>query len=98
MPGSARPSSPSVGQALRERRGHHGWTLADVAERTGISKSTLSKIENDLISPSYQSILQLCAGLGIEIGDLMSGADKGSEKTRVLTGRRSISHGNTGLT
>ena len=67
MPGSAGPaSSPSVGQALRERRGHHGWILADVAERTGISKSTLSKIENDLISPSYQSILQLCAGLGIE--------------------------------
>jgi transcriptional regulator with XRE-family HTH domain len=93
-----RQSSPSVGQALRDRRGHHGWTLADVAERTGISKSTLSKIENDLISPSYQSILQLCAGLGIEIGDLMSGADQMHSDTRPVTGRRSISHAHAGLT
>ncbi len=93
-----RRSSPSIGQALRERRGHHGWTLADVATKTGISKSTLSKIENDLISPSYQSILQLCAGLGIEIGDLMSGSDETKEDTRRLTGRRSISHSHAGLT
>src|ERR1700722_16603492 len=91
-------SSPSIGQALRERRGHHGWTLADVAERTGISKSTLSKIENDLISPSYQSILQLCAGLGIEIGDLVSGAGQTRGDSRPLTGRRSISHAHAGLT
>jgi transcriptional regulator with XRE-family HTH domain len=91
-------SIPSVGQALRERRGHHGWTLADVAARTGITKSTLSKIENDLISPSYQSILQLCAGLGVEIGDLISGADRGRDGTRPLTGRRSISRAHSGLT
>jgi transcriptional regulator with XRE-family HTH domain len=91
-------SSPSIGQALRERRGHHGWTLADVAARTGISKSTLSKIENDLISPSYQSILQLCAGLGVEIGDLMSGTDQARDGARPLTGRRSISHAHAGLT
>jgi len=89
---------PSIGHALRERRAHHGWTLADVAEKTGISKSTLSKIENDLISPSYQSILQLCAGLGIEIGDLMSGAYTTRDNTRPLTARRSISHAHAGLT
>jgi len=98
MPPSSRPPSPSIGQALRERRGHHGWTLADVAEKTGISKSTLSKIENDLISPSYQSILQLCAGLGIEIGDLMSSSEETKNDSRRLTGRRSISYAHSGLT
>jgi transcriptional regulator with XRE-family HTH domain len=90
-------STPSIGEALRERRGYHGWTLSDVAAKTGISKSTLSKIENDLISPSYQSILQLCAGLGIEIGDLVAGSNSKGEDLRKLTGRRSISHGETGL-
>ncbi len=89
--------TPSIGEALRERRGYHGWTLADVATRTGIPKSTLSKIENDLISPSYQSILQLCAGLGIEIGDLVSGSNAKGGDLRRLTGRRSVSHGNSGL-
>lgn len=90
-------STPSIGEALRERRGYHGWTLADVAAKTGISKSTLSKIENDLISPSYQSILQLCAGLGIEIGDLVSNSTEKSGGLRPLTGRRSVSHGAAGL-
>ncbi len=90
-------STPSIGEALRERRGYHGWTLSDVAAKTGISKSTLSKIENDLISPSYQSILQLCAGLGIEIGDLVSGSNSKGEDLRRLTGRRSVSHGEAGL-
>jgi transcriptional regulator with XRE-family HTH domain len=90
-------SSTSIGLALRERRAYHRWTLADVAERTGISKSTLSKIENDQISPSYQSILQLCAGLGIEIGDLMSGNATQDDDPKV-TGRRNISYANSGLT
>lgn len=89
---------PTIGQALRERRAYHGWTLADVSEKTGISKSTLSKIENDLISPSYQSILQLCAGLGIEIGDLIAGSKRNSEELKRLSGRRSISYRQSGLT
>ena len=91
-------AGPSIGQALRERRGHHGWTLADVAQKTGVSKSTLSKIENDLISPSYQTILQLCAGLGIEISDLMMGPRDQPEEARRVYGRRSISHQQAGLT
>jgi transcriptional regulator with XRE-family HTH domain len=89
---------PSIGEALRERRSYHGWTLADVSAKTGISKSTLSKIENDLISPSYQSILQLCAGLGIEIGDLVSASPNKTEDIKRLSGRRSISHRQSGLT
>ena len=95
----AMKGTPSIGQGLKDRRAHHGWTLADVSQKTGISKSTLSKIENDLISPSYQTILQLCAGLGIEIGDLVAGSSATpSDESRRLTGRRSISHGHAGLT
>ncbi|MDR1826941.1 MAG: XRE family transcriptional regulator [Methylobacteriaceae bacterium] len=93
-----RRRNPSIGQVLRERRAYHGWTLADLSERSGISKSTLSKIENDLISPSYQSILQLCAGLNIEIGDLVAGSTGRDDAPKPLTGRRSVSYGHTGLT
>ena len=90
-------SSMSIGQALKDRRAHHGWTLATVSKKTGISISTLSKIENGLLSPSYQSILLLCAGLGIEIGDLVSASPESQEDSRRLTGRRSISHDHDGL-
>jgi transcriptional regulator with XRE-family HTH domain len=93
-----RKTAPRIGQVLRERRQYHGWTLADLAERTGVSKSTLSKIENDQISPSYQSIIQLCAGLGIEIGDLVVPSGAAKSEPRALTGRRSISYAGSGLT
>lgn len=87
---------PTIGEALRDRRTYHGWTLADVSSRTGISKSTLSKLENDLIFPSYQTILQLCAGLNIEISDLLGVFGNLSETDR-FTGRRSISYQHAGL-
>jgi transcriptional regulator with XRE-family HTH domain len=83
-----------IGQVLRERRAHHGWTLAEVAAKTGVSRSTLSKLENDLITPSYQTILQLCSGLEIEIGDLVG--RPGEAARRPVMGRRSISRGHAG--
>lgn len=89
---------PTIGEALRDRRAYHGWTLADVSAKTGISKSTLSKLENDLIFPSYQTILQLCAGLGIEIGDLVAASPNIPEETQRFTGRRSLSYQHAGLT
>lgn len=93
----SKKNSHLIGQVLKERRAFQGWTLADLAEKTGISKSTLSKIENDLISPSYQSILQLCAGLGIEVGDLVSKSSGSQQESRPMTARRSISYGRSGL-
>ena len=83
-------SRRSIGELLRERRAHHGWTLSDVSEKTGISTSALSKIENGLMSPTYHTIIQLCSGLDIEIGDLIS-SDNAAQRPRAILGRRSIS-------
>ena len=80
----------SIGTLLRERRAHHGWTLSDVSQKTGISKSALSKIENNLMSPTYHTILQLCGGLDIEIGDLVSPESSAGRRNAIL-GRRSVS-------
>ncbi len=63
--------APALGKLLRDRRAHHGWTLADVSSMTGIAASTLSKIENGLLSPSFDKVLQLSRGLGVEIADLL---------------------------
>ena len=78
-----------IGKIIRERRLHHGWTLAEVTEKTGVSRSTLSKLENDLITPSYQTILQLCSGLEIEFNELVGRAGEAA-------GRRSINRGRSG--
>ena len=80
-----------IGKLLRERRAHHQWTLAEMARLTGISVSTLSKIENGLISPTYDKILQLCRGLNVEIADLLEPVSTSAERPEIVLARRSIS-------
>ena len=87
----------SIGALLRERRVYHQWTLSDVSQLTGISTSALSKIENDLMSPTYQTIIQLCTGLDIEIGDLLAGPSHEPARQPIM-GRRSVSRQHGGQT
>lgn len=62
----------SLGQRLRRIRKQNNWTLADVAKRSGIAISTVSKIERGLMSPSYQRFMQLAEGLGIDVAELFT--------------------------
>lgn len=61
-----------IGKSLRRLRLQNDWTLADVAERTGLAVSTLSKVENDRMSLTFDKIVRLCEGLGIDIGTLFT--------------------------
>lgn len=65
---------PNLGDCLRSLRKQHGWTLQDVSHLTGVAVSTLSKVENDQMSLSYDKLLQICSGLGIHVTELLSGA------------------------
>ncbi|HEX3431883.1 MAG TPA: XRE family transcriptional regulator [Rhizomicrobium sp.] len=82
--GTARP-----GAALRALRMQRGWTLAEVSKRTDLPISTLSKIENDRISLSYDKLARISTGLGVDISQLfvphVVGVSGG-----VVNGRRSI--------
>ncbi|MCS0495600.1 helix-turn-helix domain-containing protein [Ancylobacter mangrovi] len=57
----------AVGERLKLVRQDSGLTLADVAQRTGVSVSNLSKIERGEVSPSFDVVIRLCEGLGIAI-------------------------------
>ena len=87
---------PKIGGLLRERRKHHGWTLGEVSKMTGLSVSTISKIETDQMSPSYDKIIQIAKGLDVEIADLLE-ARKKPEDIKHIMGRRSIVRSNKGL-
>jgi len=43
--------SDDLGHRLKRVRIDKGWTLKEVSERTGVARSTLSKIENGQMSP-----------------------------------------------
>jgi len=61
-----------LSKALKDLRRDHGWTLADVAGRTGIPASTLSKVENGKLSLSYDKLVRMSQGLGVDITRLFS--------------------------
>lgn len=60
------------GATLRALRARHGWTLAEVSRRTGLAIPTLSKLENDKMSLSYDKMMQIATGLGVDIGVLFA--------------------------
>lgn len=63
---------PNLANCLRKLRKNHQWTLQQVSDRTGVAVSTLSKVENDQLSLSYDKLLQICHGLGIHVTELLS--------------------------
>lgn len=79
-----------IGTKLRSIRRSSNWTLAEVAERTGIPVSTLSRIENNQVSPTYDQLTRLSDGLELDIAQLFS--QETSPTAAVMQARRSINH------
>ena len=78
---------PTLGHILKELRGHRNWTLREMSERSGIPVSTLSKVENDRLTLTYDKLLQLSENLQIPISELFAETDPSEEG---VTARRSI--------
>jgi transcriptional regulator with XRE-family HTH domain len=77
------------GTALKALRRKRGWTLADVSKRTGLPVSTLSKIENDRMSPTFDKLARISTGLQIDIATLFGG-DAGADAQPAASARRCI--------
>ena len=79
------------GATLRALRLGRGWTLADVSRMTGLSVSTLSKVENTKMSLSYDKMVRIATGLGVDIGVLFAAPLKPARPSDIIpVGRRSI--------
>lgn len=77
------------GAVLKALRLQKGWTQSEVAAMTGFPTSTLSKIENDKMSMTYDKLARLSKGLGVDIGVFFAKEGPVSPATHV-TGRRCI--------
>jgi transcriptional regulator with XRE-family HTH domain len=64
----------SLGPRLKALRRTRGWTLEAASERTGLAKSTLSKIENGRMSPTVEVLLKLSQGFGVDLAGLFGEA------------------------
>lgn len=57
---------------LAALRAEHGWSLGELAERSGISRSTLSRAERAEISPTAAQLNRLCQAYGRTMSRLLS--------------------------
>jgi len=64
-----------IAQRLAQLRGARGWSLETLAERTGISRATLSRLERAELSPTAAMLGRLCAAHGWTLSRLMAEAE-----------------------
>ena len=82
----------AVGPRLRALRQEHGRTLAEVAEATGISVSTLSRLESGKRRPTLELLLPLARALEVALDDLVDAPQTGDPRVHLKPVR---SHGRT---
>ncbi len=79
----------NIGQQIRRRRRARHMSLQDMSQATGLSISTLSKIENNVIELSYTRMIAISEALRINLTELMTDSEVGTTPS-VVTARRSI--------
>ena len=90
--GAAEVAEPlNLGQRVRDLRKARGWTLHQAAAEAGLARSTLSKIENGQMSPTYDALKKLAVGLGISVPQLFTPPSKAQ-----ITGRRAVTKAGEG--
>lgn len=80
---------PTLGKLLRGLRSREGWTLKEMSAQTGIPVSTLSKIEHDRLTLTYDKLQSLGQRLGLRMSELF--AESEGDVSHPVTARRSLS-------
>ncbi|WP_405542181.1 XRE family transcriptional regulator [Streptomyces phaeochromogenes] len=70
--GGPDPVDARLGVRLAELRAERGWSLGELAERSGVSRSTLSRAERAEISPTASLLNRLCGVYGRTMSQLLS--------------------------
>ncbi|WP_420804928.1 helix-turn-helix domain-containing protein [Pacificimonas flava] len=73
---------------MRGIRSQRAWTLKQMSEAAGIPVSTLSKVEHDRLTLTYDKLQQVSQRLQLRMSDLF--AEEEEEQAPQVTGRRSI--------
>lgn len=71
--------SRTIGRRVRATRTELGWTLDQLAARSGVSRRMLINVEQGVTNPSIATLLRLSDALGIGLPALVDTADDGAE-------------------
>jgi transcriptional regulator with XRE-family HTH domain len=73
-------NTEELGRAIRRRREELDLSLRDVADKTGVSASTLSRIENGTGKPDADNIARLTSWLNMPMERVLSGRHPESDE------------------
>jgi transcriptional regulator with XRE-family HTH domain len=78
----------AVGPRLRELRRARNKTLAQLAEETGVSTSTLSRLESGQREPTLKLLLPLSRAYGVPLDDLVGAPQTGDPRIHMKPFKR----------
>ena len=69
--------SDVVASSVRAERARRHWTQAELATKTGLSRTTIGDIESGRRQVTVNHLPLFCRALGVPLAVLMAGADQG---------------------
>ena len=76
-----------LARRLRLERDARGWSLADLAARSGVSKATISKIERQDVSPTAVVLVRLAGAFDLTLAGLLLRAEGERERLSPAAGQ-----------
>ena len=73
-------SGSQIARRVRLERDMRGWSLADLGERSGVSKATISKIERGEVSPTAVILVRLAGAFDLTLAGLLLRAEGEGER------------------
>jgi transcriptional regulator with XRE-family HTH domain len=71
-----------LAERLRGEREARGWSLNDLAERSGVSRAMISRIERGEASPTAVLLGRLSGAFGLTLSNLLARIESAGERVR----------------
>ena len=65
------PAVAYIGKTLKDKRIRAGFTQQELADASGLTQTTIARIENDRTEPEVSTLRKLAKALDITISDLL---------------------------
>jgi transcriptional regulator with XRE-family HTH domain len=87
-----------IGAKVAKARAERGWSLAQLAERSGLSTAAVHKIEKSGMTPTIASLMKVAAALGKSVGFFVDEVEatrpvtviRGVERSRLYTSKQGL--------
>ncbi len=73
-----------VGRRVKKLRQDCGWSLDEMAEASGVSRSMLSEIERERANPTLTVAFRIARAFGMSLENLVEGAGGGASSIQVI--------------